>query len=158
MAIQDSRYRRAIDRHNRRERWSLRNNLASTAFALAYAVPLVLFLASDLGPLRLPVLYLIVAPWVVVCAAYYFGRRRYLVQIARQTSEFVLHLEGSDLRVETGKLESTIRRDAITEVGTLKDHLALVLENGAVVLIPRHAFPCKEVESAWRSALAGEAV
>jgi hypothetical protein len=46
----------------------------------------------------------------------------------------------------------------ITEIGALKDHSALVLGNGAVALTPRHAFPYKKVESAWCSALAGEAV
>lgn len=80
-----------------------------------------------------------------------------MVQLAAQASEFVLRLEGSNLRVETGKLESTIGREAIRSVDPLKDHLALSLENGVVFLIPRHAFPCQEVESAWRNALTGEA-
>lgn len=157
LAIQHSLYQRAIDRHLRRERWSLRDNLACVVIAFAYVVPLMLFLTSDVGGLKPIVLYFTVAPWVVVSMAYYIARRRSMTHVAAQASEFVLRLEGSDLHLETGKLESTIRREAVKSVGSLKDHLALSLENGAVVLIPRRAFPCQEVESAWRNALTSEA-
>lgn len=158
LATQDRLYQQAIGQHLRRERWSLGANLASIVFALAYAVPLLLFLASDVGRLKPFVLYFTVAPWVVVPAVYYLARRRYMAKVVAQASEFVLRLEGFDLHVENGNLESTIRREAVRNVRALKDHLALWLENGAVFVIPRHAFQCQEAESAWRNALTSEGV